>query len=148
MKVVLMKNVDKIGRAHDTVEVSDGHAINLLIPKGIAIMATPSAVKNADQRKAKAVTEREVQEQLIVQNLETLAKARIVITSKVNEKGRLYDAVGVGEISKAVKEQTSVELPNDTIRLKSPIKEVGTHEVPVAHGENFGKFSIIIEAEV
>lgn len=145
MKVVLKKNVDKIGREHDTVEVSDGHAINLLIPRGLAVMATPSAVKNADQRKAKAATEREVQEQLIIQNLETLAKAKIVIKTKVNEKGRLYDAVGIPEILNAVKEQTSVELPDDTIRLENPFKEVGTHKVPVAHGKNFGKFSITIE---
>ncbi len=148
MKIVLTKDVRGIGRQHDTVSVADGHAMNFLIPKKFAIQATQSAVANANVHKAKAEAERAVQEQLIVQNLETLAKARIVITMKANEKGHLYDAVGTPEIVSAIKEQAHVEMPDDTIHLEQPIKELGTFEVPVAHGDNFGKFSIIIEEEV
>ncbi len=147
MKVVLTKEVRNTGHAHDTVEVADGHALNFLIPKKFAVRATPAAVRAAEVRKAKASADQQVQEQLLVQNLETLAEARIVITMKANEKGHLYDAVGVPEILVAVKEQTTVELPQDVVRIEHPFKEVGTHDVPVARGESFGKFSIIIEAE-
>ncbi len=147
MKVILMKDVRDTGRAHETIDVADGFAINYLIPKRLAVIATPAAAKVAESRKAKVAADREVQEQLIVQALETLADARIVISTKVNEKGHLYDAVGVPEILAAAKEQAQVELPEDAIRLEHPIKEVGTHEVSVAHGASFGKFSIVIEAE-
>lgn len=147
MKVVLVKNVKNIGHAHDVVDVSDGHAANFLIPQRLAISATPAAVRNANEYKVKADADRKIQKQLIVQNLETLSQARIVITMKANDKGHLYDAVGVPEIASAIKEQTKVELPEDTLRLEHPIKEIGTFDVPVAHGESFGKFSVIIEAQ-
>lgn len=147
MKVVLVKHVKGVGRAHDVVDVSDGHAANFLIPQKLAISATPSAIRNAQTYKAKADADVEIQKQLIVQNLETLAKARVVITMKANDKGHLYDAVGVSEIASAIKEQAQVELPEDTLRLEHPIKEIGTFEIPVAHGSSFGKFSLIIEAQ-
>ncbi len=148
MKVILKKDVRDMGRVNDTVEVKDGHALNFLIPKKLAVLATPAAVRNADMYKKKTDADRAVQEQLIAQNLKTLSETRIVITMKANEKGHLYDAVSIPEISSAIKEQAKVELPEDTIRLENPIKEIGTFDVPVSYGDNFGKFSIVIEAEV
>ncbi len=147
MKVVLTGDVRNLGHAHDTVDVADGHAINFLIPKRLAVPATPSAIRNAQIHRAKTDADHKVQEQLIVQNLEVLAQARIVIAMKANDKGHLYDAVGIPEIISAIKKQTHVELPEDTLRLEHPIKEIGTYEISVAHGSNFGKFQIIIEAE-
>ncbi|HQU07787.1 MAG: 50S ribosomal protein L9 [Parcubacteria group bacterium 21-54-25] len=147
MKIILTKDVRSMGRAHETVEVADGHALNFLIPQQLAVLATPAAMRAAETRKTKAATDRQVQEQLIAQNLETLAEKRIVITKKANDKGHLYDAVGVPEILAAVQEQAHVVLPEDTIRIEHPFKEVGTHDVSVAHGEHFGKFTISIETE-
>ena len=147
MKVILKRDVKGLGRAHEAVETADGHALNHLIPKRLAILATPAAEKAAAVHKAKAESDRQVQTQLITQNLETLAEARIVITAKANEKGHLYDAVGVPEILAAIKEQAHAELPEEAIRLEKPFKELGTFDVPVAAGEGFGKFSITIEAE-
>lgn len=147
MEVVLVKDIKNVGHTHDVIDVSDGHAANFLIPQRFAVLATPSTIRNAQTHKVRADAEREVQKQLIIQNLETLAEARIVIVMKANDKGHLYDAVGVPEIASAIKEQTKVELPEDTLRLEHPIKETGTFEIPVAHGESFGKFSIIIEAQ-
>ncbi len=147
MKVILMKDVRALGRAYDTLEVADGHALNFLIPKKLAIPATSSALRATEARRAAAEAEREVREQLITQMLETLAEERIVIRMKANEKGHLYDAVGIPEIRDALKEQARVELPADVIRLERPLKEVGTYDIPVAAGKNFGKFSLTIEAE-
>lgn len=147
MKVVLMGNVRNLGHAHDTVSVADGHAINFLIPKRLAVPATPAAIRNAQIHRAKADADNKIQEQLIVQNLEVLSQAHIVIAMKANDKGHLYDAVGTSEITSAIKEQAHIELPEDTLRLEHPIKEVGAYEISVAHGANFGKFQITIEAE-
>jgi len=147
MKVILLKDVKKLGRAHDTVEVSDGHALNMLIPGKLAVIATGSAKKEAAARETKVASMREIDAQLTAQNLATLAEARIVIKTKANEKQHLYDAVGEPEILAAIKEQVHVELPSGTIRLEKPLKELGTFEIPVSVGEAFGKFSIVIEAE-
>ncbi|HUQ30229.1 MAG TPA: 50S ribosomal protein L9 [Candidatus Paceibacterota bacterium] len=147
MKVILTKDVKDTGRMHDVIDVSDGHGLNFLIPKKMAIAATPSAMKEAELRKKQVSGRKELDQKLLAQNLATLAEARIVIKAKVNEKGHLYDAVGEEEIMSAAKEQAHVELPQGVIRLEKPIKEVGTFEIPVSAGENFGKFSVIIEAE-
>jgi ribosomal protein L9 len=66
---------------------------------------------------------------------------------KANEKGHLYDAVGEPEILLAAKRDAGIDLPEGVVKLEKPFKEVGTYEIPVSHGEQFGKFSITIEAE-
>ena len=147
MKVILIRDVNGIGRAHETVEAKDGYALNYLIPKKLAISATESAKKEAVERLKIAASRNEVSAKLMEQNLATLAEARIVIRAKANEKNHLYDAVGESEIISAVKESVNIDLPEDVIKLEKPIKELGTFEVPVSFGETFGKFSIIVEAE-
>lgn len=147
MKIVLTKDVKGMGRAHDAVDAKDGYALNFLIPKKLAIPATPSALKEAELRRKSAEEKAAVDAQLLAQNIASLAEAKIVVKAKANEKGHLYDAVGEEDIRKALVEQVRIELPEGVIRLEKPLKEIGTHEVPVAHGEIFGKFPITIEAE-
>lgn len=147
MKVILTKDVKGIGRAHDAVEAKDGHALNYLIPSKLAIPATPTAVKEAEYRR-KQVTDRvAIDSALLTQNIAALAEARIVIKMKANEKGHLYDTVGESDISRAVKEQAHIDLPEDAIKLEKPIKELGAFDIPVATADTFGKFSITIESE-
>ena len=147
MKVILLKHVKGIGRENEVVDVSDGYALNLLIPQKKAIVATMGAVKTAGGRKVSEESHKEISAQLVKQNFATLAEARIVIRTKVNEKGHLYDAVGAPEIVEAAARDAGVEIAEDAIKLEKPIKEVGIHEVPISSGEHFGKFSITIEAE-
>jgi len=147
MRIVLLRDVKGVGRAHETVEAKDGHALNYLIPSKLAVAATPAALAEAKLRFKQVSQRKELDIKLLEQNLAALVEARIVIRMKANEKGHLYDAVGESDISKAAKEQASVDLPEDAIKLEKPIKELGTFTVPVSLGETFGKFSVIIEAE-
>lgn len=147
MKVVLLKDVKGVGRMHDTVSATDGHALNYLIPQKFAIPATATAMKDAELLRKKLADRSVLDATLLAQNIAFLADARIVIRTKANEKGHLYDAVGKSEIQAAAKEQSRIDLPEDAIKLEKPIKELGTFDVPVSHGEIFGKFSITIEAE-
>ncbi len=141
MKVVLTRDVKGIGRAHETVEAKDGHALNFLIPQKLAVPATTGALKQAEGRRAAAEAKRAVGEKLVVERLAALADGRIVLKKKANEQGHLYDAVDAKELAEAA------QLPEDAIRLGKPLKELGTFEVPVAAGETFGKFTVAIEAE-
>ncbi|MDO8624052.1 MAG: 50S ribosomal protein L9 [bacterium] len=147
MKVIMLRDVKGVGRAHESVDASDGYALNFLIPRKYAVAATPSALKTAEERKKKVVVEKEIQVKLVAQNLATLAEARIVIKAKVNEKGHLYDAVGEPEIILAAKREAGVDLPEGVVKLEKPIKEVGIYDIPIASGEIFGKFSITVEGE-
>lgn len=147
MKVILIKDVKGMGQAHEEVMVSDGYALNYLIPKKFAIAATSVAREVAETRRKQIVNRSEVDAALLTQNIASLAEARIVIRMKANEKGHLYDAVGEAEIASAAKEQAHIDLPESVIKLEKPIKELGTFDIPVASADTFGKFSITIEAE-
>ncbi|MHB0865812.1 MAG: 50S ribosomal protein L9 [Minisyncoccota bacterium] len=147
MKIILIKDVKGMGRAHEEVTTSDGYALNYLIPKKLAIVATSVAKQEAQTRRKQVVDRSALDAALLTQNLASLAEARIVIKMKANEKGHLYDAVGESDILKAVKEQAHVDLPEEVIKLEKPIKELGTFDVPVASADTFGKFSITVEAE-
>ena len=147
MKIILLKDVKGIGRAGEAVEAKDGHALNYLIPKKMAVAATPSAIKEAELRRKQAGERAKINTALMMQNISALAEARIVIKVKANEKEHLYNAIGESDISKAVKEQAHIDLPEDAIKLEKPIKELGTFDIPVATADTFGKFSITIEAE-
>ncbi len=141
MKVVLLKDVKGTGKAHMAVEVKDGHALNLLIPRGLAIPATPSGLKQAELRMKQAEQERAIEAKLIEQRLAALAEEKITFVKKANEKGHLYDAVDAKEIA------AKANVPADAIRIEKPFKELGTFEVPVSFSDQFGKFSIEIVAE-
>ncbi|OGG78257.1 50S ribosomal protein L9 [Candidatus Kaiserbacteria bacterium RIFCSPLOWO2_01_FULL_52_12b] len=147
MKIILLKEVKGIGRAHEEVVAADGYALNYLIPKKLAIPATPVAMKDAEMRRRQAAEHKEVTAKLIAQNIADLAEAHIIIKAKANEKGHLYDAVGEPEIRTAAKEQAHIDVPENSIKLDKSIKELGTFDVPISAGEVFGKFSIAIEAE-
>lgn len=141
MKVVLLKDVRDMGRAGAALDVADGHALNFLIPRKMAVLATPSALKRAESLAKAAAESRELGAKLVSDRLTALAEERIVIRKKANDQGHLYDGVDAKDIAEAA------QLPVEAIHIEKPFKEVGEFEVPVAKGEDFGKISIVIEAE-
>lgn len=147
MKVILIKDVKGVGRAHEEIVAADGYALNFLIPKRLAIPATQLAMKEAELRRKQSSDRAALDTALLAQNIASLADAKIVIKMKANEKGHLYDAVGEADISAAAKAQAHIDLPEEAIKLEKPIKALGTFAIPVAVGEVFGEFSITIEAE-
>ena len=147
MKLILLRDVKKIGRAHEEVEVADGFALNYLIPNKFAVLATAVARKAAEGKVASTGARKELDAHLFAQNLATLAEATVTLKRKANEKGHLYDGVGKGEIAAAVKESAKVDLPEDSITLEKPIKELGTFKIPASYGEVFGEFTLVIIAE-
>ncbi len=141
MKIVLTRNVKDTGRTNVIVEVADGYALNFLIPKGLAVAATAPALKIAESRQKAVADRKAIEASLASKRIAALTDGTIVIKKKANELGHLYDAVDAAEIAKAA------NLPEEAIKLEKPFKKIGTHDVPVAMGEVFGKFSISIEAE-
>ncbi|MEK7101228.1 MAG: 50S ribosomal protein L9 [Patescibacteria group bacterium] len=141
MKVVLLKDVKNTGRAGAVIECSDGHAQNMLIPRGLAVVATPANIKIAESRAKQYQDRKELDVKLIESRLNALAEGKITIVKKANEQGHLYDGVDAAEIAAAT------DLPVEAIKLEKPIKDLGEFAVPVAMGPNFGSIVIFIEAE-
>lgn len=144
MKIVLRTDVDNIGKRGDLVEVSDGHARNLLIPSGQAIAATPGIQEQADRMRKKRDTADAKDREAAEAVARTLVPVVIAIKAKSGAEGKLFGSVTTAEIVHAVQEQTGVELDRRKLHLHDAIKTVGTHEVPVQLHADV-KFQITLE---
>ena len=147
MKVILLADIKKVGRKYDVVNVSDGHGLNFLIPQGKAIAATGAKIKWAEEAKKSAVSEKEVQANLLAKNLDTLSKAEIGMSAKVNEEGHLFAGIHEIDIAKALSEKTNLQIDPDFIKLEEKaIKEVGEHEIKVVAGDVETTFKLTVTA--
>mgnify|MGYP001600522421 FL=1 len=88
MKIILLKDVPKVGRRYDVKDVADGYALNLLIPKGLAKIATPDAVKKIEETKKNDLTQKKIQEELLLKSLESIKNITLVIKGKANGQGQ------------------------------------------------------------
>lgn len=128
MKIILLKDVAKIGRRYETKEVADGFAVNSLIPQRLAIPATPEAVKRVAIELAREAGEKKVQDELITKQLQTLDGTTVTYTGKKNEKGHLFAGLHAKEIAELV------HVKPEHIVLAKPIKEVGNHIIQIEVG--------------
>lgn len=127
MKIILLEDVSKLGKAGDIVKASDGYARNMLIPKGLAKEATPGNIKAAEAKKAALVAEREENRKEAEILKGKLEKVEIKIKSKGGEGGRLFGAVTNVDIANAIKDQLGVDIDKKKISLPQPIKTAGKH---------------------
>ena len=147
MKVILIKDVKKVGRKYETKEVSAGYATNFLIPRKLAEISTESTIKRIHNLKARDEGERKIQEDLLMKNLKSVDSKTVNITAPANDKGHLFKGIHADEIVTAVKEQTELDLAPEYIVLEKPIKEVGEHEIEVKVQDKSVKFKLVVSAE-
>jgi len=129
MKVILLQDVKGKGKKGQMLEVSDGYARNFMLPKKLAIEATPDAI-NTMRMNDKATQERIAREKAAA--LEISKKLRdmtLVVTAKGGGNGRLFGAVTNQEIAVALKAKSGIELDKRKIVISDPIKNVGTYTV-------------------
>ncbi len=131
MKIILLKDVPKVGRKYDIKEVAEGYALNMLIPRGLAKIATKDAVAKVEQLKANDLTNKKIQEELLLKNLEVIRNLKIDIKEKANEKGHLFAGVTRERVFEEVTKATRLTLNIDSIILDKPIKETGEHKITV-----------------
>lgn len=147
MKIILLKDIPKVGRKYDTKEISDGYALNMLIPKGLAVTATADVLKRIELEKARDEGEKKVKQELMLKNLSELDGITISITEKANEKGSLFAAVHKPEIVAAIEKQTRLQIDPEFIVLDKHIKETGVHEIVVKTEGKSVKFSLEIKSK-
>lgn len=129
MKVILLQDVKGKGKKGQLLEVSDGYARNFMLPRKMAIEATPDAV-NTMRMNDKATQERIAREK--AEAMDTAKKLReltVVVKAKGGGAGRLFGSVTNQEIAESLKTQTGIGLDKRKIVLSDPIKNVGTYTV-------------------
>ncbi len=144
MKVILLKDARGVGRKYEIKEVGDGHAINMLIPKGIALPGTPANVKRIEAIKAKDTTMRQVDEALARENIKQLGAQTIEMVEKTNEQGHLFAGVNAKEIAEAIKKQIHLDIDPEWIQLEKPIKVTGEQDINVEWNGVSGTFKLSI----
>jgi len=129
MKVILLQDVKGKGKKGQMLEISDGYARNFLLPRKLAIEATPDAI-NTMRMNDKAAAEKAAKER--AEALETAKKLRemtVTVTAKGGGAGKLFGSVTSQEIADALKAASGITLDKRKIVMSDPIKNVGTYTV-------------------
>jgi len=126
MKVLLIKDVYKLGHAGDVKKVADGFGRNFLIPQGLAVLATPGAMKTVDKIRAKAAVLRAALNEEMGGLAEQLEGVSLSFTSKAGETGKLYGSVTAQMIADAINEKLGSRIERHQIESE-PIRNLGEH---------------------
>ncbi|MGQ9874463.1 MAG: 50S ribosomal protein L9 [Chloroflexus sp.] len=131
MKVLLLQDVEHLGKAGEIKDVSGGFGRNYLLPKGFAVLATKSQVKQAEERLAAQRRKAEAARKEAQALAARLAELTLTFTVKVGEQDRLYGSVTNADIAAKLHEVAGIEIDRRKIGLEDPIKRTGEYEVPV-----------------
>ncbi|HWY12093.1 MAG TPA: 50S ribosomal protein L9 [Bacteroidia bacterium] len=145
MQVILIKDVDNLGAAHELVEVKPGYARNYLIPQKYAIEASQSNTKVMEERR-KQLQKKENKLVAEIANVTQVLKAGPVkVGAKIGISGKIFGSVTAIQIARAIREQKGYEIDRRRITILDDVKEAGTHKASI----DFGKDSVVeIEFEV
>ena len=148
MKVILLEDVKALGKKGEIVNVSDGYARNMILPKKLGLEATPKNLN--DLKLQKANEEKVAQENLeaaraFAKNLED---KEVILTLKVGEGGSTFGSVSTQEISEAAKKQLNLDIEKKKLVLPNPIRNLGVTNVPVKlHPKVTGSLKVWVKEE-
>jgi len=131
MKVILTQDVKSLGKKGDLVQVAEGYGRNFLLPRGLAIEATPANLKNLAFEKTRAENKKkkELEDARVIGK--KLDGAEVNVPAKAGEGGRLFGSVTSKEVADQIKNQFNVEIDKRKMELKETIKSVGTYDAVI-----------------
>lgn len=132
MKLVLVEDVDKLGKVGDVVDVAPGYGRNYLVPRRLAVAATASNIQDLEARRQRRL-EREAEEQAVAERLAgRLSGEKVQLEARTGKEGRLYGSITAADVAEAINSQLGVAIDRKNIELSEPIKSVGSHQVTLA----------------
>lgn len=124
MKVMLVKDVYKLGRAGDIKKVADGYGRNFLIPQGFAVLATAGALKQAEKVRKQAEIRRTEQNSELKGLADQIKGIVVTFSAKAGETGKLYGSITTQDVATAISEQTRFEVRKQQVDMQ-PIRNLG-----------------------
>lgn len=147
MKVILLKDVPKLGRKYEVKEATPGHVRNLLLPKGLVKEATPEALEWLELQKEMQRTRDEEALKKAQERASMLDDLEVVILMKVGEEGQLFESVTPQKVAERLKEM-DIEVKKSQIQIDAPIKETGEFEVKVKLDHNLeAQLRVIVQEQ-
>ncbi len=144
MKIILLKDIKGVGKRFEEKNVSDGYALNMLIPKKMAVPATGASAGQIKNLKESAEKHKEADFKKLETEVAKLSETEVKIALKANEKNHLFATLTAEKISELLREK-GVEINSGNIMLENPIKETGTFAVPVSVGGKLAHFTLVVE---
>ncbi|HEY4607423.1 MAG TPA: 50S ribosomal protein L9 [Acidimicrobiia bacterium] len=131
MKLILISDVNELGKRGDVVDVTDGYARNFLLPRKKAVKANEGALAQAEAiREARIEADRRAKDD--AERIATqLVGSRVVIAAQAGDEGQLYGSVGLADVVEGVRRFTGIELDRSTVDIPKPIKAIGLHEINI-----------------
>lgn len=134
MKVILQQDVKGHGKKGEMIEAAEGYARNFLLPRKLAVLATPDAINTMNlKEKARRAEEARLREEAVA-TADKLKSCEVKITAKGGEGGRLFGAVTGKEISEALEAQCGIAIPKQKLVLEEPIKAFGGYQIKAKLG--------------
>jgi large subunit ribosomal protein L9 len=147
MKIILKKEVEKLGEIGDVLTVKDGYARNYLIPKGLAVRATDGTLKAIEIEKKQKAFKIERERKAARELAESLERFSLIVKAKAGEGGRLYGTVTAQMIVDGLKAK-GFEVDRKQITIDPPIKQVGKYQVAVKlYSDVIATLNLEVEAE-
>ena len=130
IELLLIQNVDHLGKQGDVVEVKKGYAMNFLLPQGMAIIATPHHKRMVEKHRTRLLEIERKRLAGLQQLADLIGKQSITIEANATDDGHLYGSVGAVEIVDALK-GVEINIAEDQVRLQGPLKELGLYTVRI-----------------
>lgn len=148
MQVILVENVDNLGRLGDVVQVKSGYARNWLLPQGIAKMATADNVKEIEARRAEFERAEKEKHEAATRRQQELDGRTVTIRAKVGTEGKLFGSVSAGDIADALTAD-GVEVEKREVRMPiGPLRETGEFEIGIhLYTDVDATVAIVVEPE-
>ncbi len=148
MKVLLLQDVYNLGLAGEVKTVADGYGRNYLLPRGLAVLATPAALKQAERVKQAALEKRAREKANIEALTQMLSGMTLTFNVRAGEKGKLYGSITSAQIADAISKNLGSEFDKRKVGLREPIREIGTYAVPLRLGADVvPSITVVVQQE-
>ena len=131
MKIILLENVKKLGKKDEIIEVADGYARNVLIPKKLGIEATSANLNSVKLKNKNEEKKDENMRNVALGDKEKIEKATITLKIKAGANGKTFGSINSKEVSDGIKEVIGLDIDKKDIDLGEPIKNIGRYKVKV-----------------
>lgn len=147
MEIFLLQDIPGIGKKNDLLQVGDGYALNNLLPRRAALVATPLVRKRYAEFIKRRAEEREAEKAVVEGVVSSLSGKTLEVERKVTKNGKLYASITEKQIVETIKEQLSVDVAEESVKLDEHIKTTGTHKILLQVGKQVVALSIVVKAE-
>jgi large subunit ribosomal protein L9 len=146
MKVILQRDIARLGKRGEVKDVAEGYAINVLIKKGDALLATPGEISKWKNKETQAKFKKDTAAASFASLITVLKKEPVVIAGKkADAKGQLFASIKEMDIVDAIFARTKISLDPKQIKLANPIKSIGKHDINLKQGETIETIAVHIQ---